>query len=200
MIRFHLFRALNPTERYPVSPLDLSFNGVRYDLTLPPRVGIAFARLLSPDGPYRRLDNYCHPTGFDVLRSIPYSLELERTFAAYAQSESRVESTEQGVPVGYIVQQAAANAAAAKQILLSVIQGPTLTLDVVDWLFGHAPFIDYCGGFEVAHICSYTSADEREIALDAAAGIFDDAEPNLYRPHVTHLTINKSSHTEENCP
>jgi hypothetical protein len=190
MIRFHLFRALNPTERYPASPIDLSFNGVRYDLTLPPRVGIAFARLLSPDGPFRRLDNYCHSTGFDVFRSIPYSFETDRPLAAYAESESHIESTEQGVPIGYILQQAAANAAAAKQILLSVIQGPTLTLDVVDWLFGHAAFMDYCGGFEIAHICCYASVDERETALDAAAGVFDDAEPNLYRPHVTHLTIN----------
>ena len=189
MTRFYLFRALNPTKRYPVSPIDLSFNGVRYDLTLPPRVGITFARLLGPDGPFRRLDNYCHPTGFDVLRTIPYSFEAERAFAAYAESESRVELTEQGVPVGYVVEHAAANAAAAKKILLSIIQGPALTLDVVDWLFGHAPFMDYCGGFEIAHICCYASIDERETALDAAAGAFDDAEPNLYRPHVTHLTM-----------
>jgi len=190
MIRFHLFRALNPTERYPVSPIDLSFSGVRYDLTLPPRVGIAFARLLSPEGYFRRLDNYCHPNGFEILRTIPYSFQPERTFAGYAESESHVESTEQGVPVGYILQQVATNAEAAKQILLSIIQGPSLPFDVVDWLFGHAPFIDYCGGFEIAHICCYSSAEERETALDAAAGALDDAEPNLYHPHVTHLSTN----------
>ena len=190
MIRFHLFRALNPTERYPASPIDLSFNEVRYDLALPPRVGIAFARLLSPDGPFHRLDSYCHPTGFDVLRTIPYSFQPDRTFAGYAECESHVESTEHGVPIGYILQQAAANAASAKQILLSVIHGPALTLDVVDWLFGYAPFMDYCGGFEIAHICCYASVDERVTALDAAAGVFDEAEPNPYRPHVTHVTIN----------
>lgn len=190
MIRFHLFRALNPTERYPASPIDLSFSGVRYDLTLPPRIGIAFARLLSADGPFLRLDDYCNPAGFDVIRSIPNSFEPEHTLAAYAESHSFDESTEQGVPVGYILQQAAANAEAAKQILLSVIQGPSLPFDVVDWLFGHAPFMDYCGGFEIAHICCYSSAEEREAALDAAAGAFDDAEPNLYNPHVTHLSIN----------
>lgn len=200
MMRFHLFRALNPTERYPASPIDLSFNGVRYDLTLPPRVGIALFRLLSPEGPLLRAENYCTPFAFDVIRSLPYSFEPDRKVAAYAECEDHVEFADQVAPVGYVMQLAAANAAATHRIMLSTIQGPTQTFDVVDWLFGHAPFMDYCGGFEIAHICCYAGVDERETALDAAAGKFDAAEPNLYQPHVTYLNIDQSNQSEENRP
>ena len=200
MIRFHLFRALQPAARYPVSPLDLSFNGVRYDLTLPPRVGIAFAHLLSSGGPFHRLSQYCNVTGFDALRTGPDSFRSGRPLGAYAEFESCVESTAQGVPIGFVAQFAAADAAAARKILRSAIDGKTFTFDVVDWIFGHAPFLDYAGGFEIAHVCSYASTDEREFALDAAAGFFDDAEPNPHRPHVTRLTVWSSSPAKENCP
>ncbi len=200
MNRFHLFRALNPTKDYPASPIDLSFNGTRYDLTLPPRIGIAYAKLLSTEGPFHRLDNYCSPIGFDTLRTIHYSFEPDRKVAAYAECEDRFELTDQVVPVGYVMQLAAANAAAAHRILLSTIQGPTQTFDVVDWLFGHAPFIDYCGGFEIAHICCYAGVDERETAFDAAAGKYDDAEPDLYHTHVTYLNTNLSTCAKENHP
>ena len=198
MTRLHLFRALNPTDKYPFSPIDLSFNGVRYDLILPPRIGITLTRLLSSDGPFRRLDNFCLPDGLDAIRSNPLSFELEQGIPAYAEYQSHVEMPEQGVPVGYIVQHAAANPVAAKQILLSIIGENSFTLDVIDWLLEHAPFIEYSGGFEVAHVCCFTNETERESALDTAAGLLDDAEPDLYQPHVTRLHIYQSTQEEEN--
>lgn len=196
MTRLHLFRPLNPTAKYPASPIDLSFNGIRYDLTLPPRVGIAFAQLLSPVGQFRRLDSHCNPAAFSSFSSVSPRLGSDRS-AAYAAYEFRAESNSTGVPVGYVLQRAAANAPAAKKIVLSVIQGPSLPFDVVDWLFTHAPFMDYCGGFEVAHICCYTGTEDREIALAAAAGSLDKTEPNLYQPHVTRLLIGQSGIQEE---
>ena len=199
MNRFHLFRALNPTTNYPASPINLCFNGVRYDLILPPRVGIAFSRQLSPKGSLKRIEDYCSPTGFDTLRTKPDSFTETRNLAAYAESDSQVETIDQGVPVGYIAQLAAANVVAAKKILMSVISGK-FTFDVVDWLFGHAPFLDYSGGFELAHVCCYASTEERETAIAAANGEFDDAEPNMYRPHVTTIRLDSPNAAMENRP
>jgi hypothetical protein len=171
MNRFHLFRALGPSKKYPTCPMNLSFKGVRYDLILPPRTGIEFARLLSPNGQYRLAELSLH-----------------------------IESADYGVPVGYILQQVIATPAEAKQILISAFDGETFPFDVVDWIVGHAPFLDYCGGFEVAHVCWYASDEERQTALDAAAGAFDDTEPDLYQLHVTHLNSCNSSPTEETYP
>lgn len=190
MNRFYFFRALNPTAKYPVSSIDLSVDGVRYDLSLPPRVGIAFSRLLNDKGPFKRIESFCSPSGFDLLRTSPNSFEPDIRLAAYAESEARVESIEQDVLSGHIIQRAAANAAAAKEILRSVIDGG-FTFDVIDWIFGHAPFLDYSGGFEIAHVCCYATAEERDEAFAAANGDFDDTEPDLYQPHVTTIHVGR---------
>ena len=190
MTRVYFFRPLNPTAKYPASPIDLSFDGVRYDLSLPPRVGIALARLLSAKGSFKRIERFCSPTGFNQLRANPNSFEPNVRLAAYAESEIHVEAVEHDVLLGYIIQRAAGNAASAKQILKSVIDGG-FTFDVIDWIFGHAPFLDNSGGFEIAHVCCYATAEEREIAIAAANGDFDDAEPDLYQPHVTTIQLER---------
>ena len=190
MNRFYFFRGLHPSPKYPVSPLNLSLNGVDFDLSLPSRVGIAFARLLSTVGPFQRADHLCSPTRFDQLRSDPKLFGPIAKLAAYAETESRFESVEQDVLLGYIIQRAAANAAAAKKILKSAIG--MVPLDVIDWIFGHAPFLDYSGGFEITHVCCYASAEERDVAIAAANGDFDDAEPDLYQPHVTTIHVERA--------
>lgn len=196
MTRLYLFRALNPTAKYPVSMIDLAFNGIRYDLTLPPRVGIAFSRLLDPVEATGRKRMYSNPGAFSSLTSVSPNFGSARS-ASYAAYESRAESRSSGVPVGYILQRVAASTHAAKEILLSVIQGPTLPFDVTDWLLGHAPFMDYCGGFEVAHVCCYTGVEEQERALAAAAGALDDAEPSQYQLHVTRLPSRRGASAKE---
>ena len=188
MNRFYFFRAIHPTSKYPVSPLNLSLNGVDFDLSMPPRVGIAFARLLSTAGSFQRADNFCSPTRFDQLRSDSKLFGPVTKLAAYAETESRFESVEQDVLLGCIIQRGAANAAAAKKILRSVIDGG-FTFDVIDWVFGHAPFLDYSGGFEITHVCCYATAEERETANAAANGEFDDDEPDLYQPHLTTIHV-----------
>ncbi len=191
MTGLHLFRALRPTNQYPTSPLDLSFDGVRYDLILPPRVGNAFAnRLGRRCGGFQRITSLCKPTSFEQVRSRPEVLKLQGKLPAYAEVESQVELVEQGIPVGYVVQYAAVNDVAATIILESVISGE-FTFDVVDWLFSHAPFLDYSGGFELARIHGYVTDDGRLRALDSAAGRYDDTEPDPYRPYVTPIPLSK---------
>lgn len=191
MTSLHLFRALRPTGRYPASPLNLSFDGVCYDLILPPRVGNAFVtRIGRRSGGFRRIAALCTPATFEQVRSGPEVLKLPGKLPAYAESEALVERIEQGIPVGYVVQHAAVNAAAAKIILESAISGE-FTFDVVDWLFSHAPFLDYSGGFELARVCSYVTDDGRSRALDFAAGRFNDTELDPYRPYVTFVPLSK---------
>ena len=195
MNRQFLFRALKPSLGYPISPLDLLLKGVRYDLILPTRIGIAFKNLLSEGGPYHRLDSHCCQSGFELLRTQPEKFASENP--SYAETCDEQELGTSDVPVGYIVQHSAANTAAAKKIQLAVIEGPTLSFDVIDWIFGHAPILEFSGGFEIAQLCTYAGHDEREAAIATAAGAFDEAEPNPYQPHVTRLFVEKQSRIQE---
>lgn len=195
MNRQFLFRALKPSLGYPISPLDLLLKGVRYDLILPTRIGIAFKNLLSEGGPYHRLDSHCCQSGFEMLRTQAEKFASE--IPSHAETCDEQELGTSDVPVGYIVQQFAANAAAAKKIQLAVIEGPPLSFDVIDWIFGHAPVLEFSGGFEIAHVCTYAGHDEREAAIATAAGAFDEAQPNPYQPHVTRLFVEKQSRNQE---
>lgn len=195
MNRQILFRALKPIAGYPFSPLDLSLNGVRYDLILPTRVGIAFKNLLSDCGPYHRLDSHCCQSSFEMLRTQPEKFASE--IPSYAETCDKQELGTADVPVGYIVQHSAANAAAAQKIQLAVIEGPPLSFDVIDWIFGHAPILEFSGGFEIAQLITYAGHDERETAIASAAGTFDEAEPNPYQPHVTRLFVEKQARNQE---
>lgn len=186
MNRLYLFRALLPTSKYPTSSLDISLNSVRYDLVLPIRVGIALSKLLGPESEFRRCNEYCTPTGFSLLRSTFRPFGANQADACYADAESRFESFKNGVLLGDILQFAAGNEAAAKTILESVIDG-TLDFDVIDWIFGHAPYLDYSGGFEIVQWISYATDDEKKIAVATACGAFDNSEPSQYQPHVTQL-------------
>lgn len=195
MNRQFLFRALKPSPGYPISPLDLLLNGVRYDLILPARVGIAFKNLLIADGPYRRLDSHCCQSGFEMLRTQPEQFASNNP--SYAETNDEQELGTADVPIGYIVQYSAANASAAKKIQLAVIEGPPLSFDVIDWIFGHAPILEFSGGFEIAQFITYAGHDERETAIASAAGTFDEAEPNPYQPHVTRLFVEKQARNQE---
>lgn len=102
-----------------------------------------------------------------------------------------VDADDGPLPRGYIVQHYAANAATAHCIMRAVIEGPPLPLDVIDWIFGHGPVLDYCGGFEIAHLCPFIGRDERDTAHACANGELDDGEPDTYQPHVTRLAANQ---------
>ena len=184
MNRRYLFRALLPTSKYPTSSLTISLNSVRYDLILPNRVGIALSKLLGPESNFRRCDEYCSPTGFSALRTRFRPFGERQADACYATAESPTESFENGILLGDILQFAAGNETAAKSILESVIDGH-FDFDVIDWIFLHAPYLDYCGGFEILHWISYATDGEKGIAT--AGDALDNAEASQYRPHVTHL-------------
>ena len=186
MNRRYLFRALLPTSKYPTSALDISVNAVRYDLILPNRVGIALSKRVGPEGDFRRCNEYCSPTGFAALRSTFRPFAENQKDLCYAAAESRFESFNDDVLLGDILQFSAGNEAAAKSILESVIDGG-FDFDVIDWIFQHAPYLDYCGGFEILHWISYATEGEKRIAVATAGGAFDNTEASQYRPHGTHL-------------
>lgn len=173
---------------YPKSPLDLLFDDLRYDYVLPIQAGIEITQLLLPTGPFRCLDQYCSQQGFEALRMLPAEFLPTQNDPFCAEAGTCIDVLDDRLPRGYIVQRYAANAVAAKRILRAVIEGPLLSVWVIDWLLGHAPLLDYCGGFEITHLCPFVGDDERDTALAAASGLLDGDVPETYSPHLTRLT------------
>lgn len=198
MTPLYLFRPLRPTSKYPRKSLDLHLNGVRYDLPLPARVWHALKKQLSADGPFNRQNDSCCPKGMSALRADPRL--LKDNFGTYAEAEESHLVADQGMPTGHICQQAAANAAAAKQILWSSIDGETFPFDVVMWLFQHADRLDYSGGFEIARAFFFTNAFEMDLATAAVAGAFDELDADAYRPPLVVIQSANPATPLETCP
>lgn len=89
MIRLDFFRAIAPTDDYPVVPFPLYLCGVEYDIPLASCVADELANLLSLKGPFHRLEHHCSPVGIELLRSCPSSFQPECEYAAYAESRVR---------------------------------------------------------------------------------------------------------------
>lgn len=198
MMPLYLFRPLRPTSKYPRKSLDLHLNGVRYDLPLPARVWHALRKQLSPKGPFHRRVDSCSPEGIAALRADPS--RLKSNLGAYAEAEETFLVANHGMPTGHIWQQAAANPAAAKQILWSAIDGETFPFDVVMWLFQHADRLDYSGGFEICRALFFTNAFEMDLATAAAAGAFDELDADAYRPPLVVIKSANPATALETCP
>jgi hypothetical protein len=177
MIRFDLFRALEPDQKYPMPPLDVKFRDVSYDLPLPPPVGDVFGELLRPGGPFLKLDNYCDRIGIDALRFRPERFEDEHSFGSYALSRTRVRAVRHGVEMGYVVLQAAASQIAATKITEFARKGRFLP-EASDWITTNAHFLVQSGGFEMVRVFYYFNDEERQ-AVEEIFGLFGDDHLSL---------------------
>lgn len=209
---FHLFRALNPDDRYPTTPFNIKLKDLRYHLPLPPPVGDHLADLLSSKGPFLCLERYCNPAGIDLLRSNPAGFEIGSGMPSYAESEIRVEAIQDGRVMGYIMQQAATNALAAQEILRFAIedwashQGSIAFAGseheaAIEWVMQYGTFFQHCGGFEMVRISYYFNADEQNAAYSMIDGDFSDPMPSeLKEDHQRFALFRDLLERSRKCP
>ena len=177
MIRYDLFRALNPDDKYPHTPFDVKLNSLRYDLPLPPPVGDVLLDLLSPKGPFRRLHGRCTPAGIEILRTSPDAFESERGVPSYAESEVVVEATPGRLVMGYVLHQVAASAATASEIARRAAEGGFSDVAAAEWITQNCIFFQHCGGFELACVPYYFNTDEKDVVFSFVDGAVCRTEP-----------------------
>jgi hypothetical protein len=155
----------------------VTLNDIRYDLPLPAQVADALLAILGRDGPFRRLDRYCDSLGIDRLRSNPSILQSD-PYPSYAEGELRFTVTDRHHPMGYCLQQAVANQAAAQEIVRFGIEAG-LEEDVMQWIMTFSPFLIESGGFEIVRAWHYFSAKERDTVYAQLDGAVVTHDPKL---------------------
>lgn len=177
MIRYDVFRALAPEEKYPDTPFAFRLNGVKYDLPLPPPVGDVLGDMLTKSGPFYSLDRYSSPEGVDEVRSDARCIDLPSRAPACADAEFRVDLTEPNNVMGYVSQIAVANRWAAAEIVRRAISTDTFDADVAEWITARFSFFHFCGGFEIARVSYYFDADEKTTVLAMIDGVSTSRNP-----------------------
>lgn len=180
MIRFNLFRALNPDEEYPNTLLNVSLREVKFDLPLPPTVCDALLEVLLRSGNFARIGKLCSPTGMQKIRSEPEAFDAATALPTFAGCEVIEDVTEPGLEIGYTLDMIAVNASAARKILHLAVEGGTFDEEVDVWIVNRIAYFTYCGGFEIARLLYYTDADEQAIVsnfVDSAS--FGDQSKSL---------------------
>lgn len=163
MIRLDLFRALNPTADYPSSPLNLSLNGVKYDLLLPPAIADVLSRNASLDNGLVRLDKFCDQLGFDQLRRTPQAFHsLAAGKPAYADAETALELRDTRVPSGYLARFVAVSLPPVLSIIDVIQHLKIVEPGVAIYIRENPRSFRECGGFEVARVVYYFNEVERE--------------------------------------
>ena len=172
MIRYTLLRALDPDASYPKKLFGLSLNGVPYDLPLPDSIGDALAAILSPRGPFTRIDHLSNRAG---IHSFCVNSKRYDTEPCYAESELRLETNNGSLLMGSLLQHAAASKLTAAEIVRFALDeslsaatqsdGPIeagLSSELTEWILQHSKFLQHCGGFELMRATYYfkTSAEE----------------------------------------
>lgn len=155
MKRLNVFRALNPSKKYPLSPFNVTAQQVKYDLPLPAFVADSLAYELSPKGHFHRVEQFCTPLGIEKVRLKPQAFEPANQQPAYAESIWQFNLSNFGAPMGYLSEQAACNSLAATEILRYAIEEERFTKDVCDFILNRHAFFFNCGGFEIARLTYY---------------------------------------------
>lgn len=159
MINLALLHAIEPDHQFPSTPFNLTLNEVRYHLPVPQSVAEYLAGLLSPKGPFRRLD-LCNPEGIETLRTRPEAFELDRGLPTYADSQMNIQS-DHGA---WSVQEIAVSSLAAAEIERLAIEGGIIMSDVSDWIMQNSIYFQHCGGFVLARLCYRFNADDKAIS------------------------------------
>jgi len=161
LTRLNFFRALNPEENYPKTPLGLIAHRTKYDLLLPTFVADALANELSPVGPFCHLDEFCTPMGMNTVRLTPPAFDPAQNRSAYVESRLHLDLNRNGQTMGCVMEQAACNTLAAADIFRFAMEGKRFEAKVADWILNRSPFFLSCRGFEINHITYYSNMEEK---------------------------------------
>jgi hypothetical protein len=177
LTRLDFFRALNPEENYPKSPLGLLTHRIKYDLLLPAFVADALAKELSPLGTFDRFDEFCTPMGVNAVRLTPSAFDPAQNRSAYAESRSHLDLSRDGQTMGCVMEQAACNTMAAADIFRFAMEGERFETKVADWILNRSPFFLSCRGFETNRITYYSDLDEKDAVDASVCGVSVSQEP-----------------------
>ena len=184
MINYSLFQALAPDDKFPSTPFNLTLNEFRYHLPVPQNVADYLAGLLSPKGPFRRLD-LCDPDGIEIFRTQPAAFELNRGLPTYAESVTNVR-TDHGA---WFVHEIAVSSLAAAEIERLAIEDGIIMSDVSDWLMQNSIYFQHCGGFVLARLRYYFDADDMSEISRHADGTDEPIARNRLAEHRNHLGL-----------
>lgn len=176
MIRYDLFRAIDPDDKFPSTPFNVRMNNLSYNLPLPQHVGDALSDLLSPKGPFFRLDGKCNPDGIYILSNRPKAFDQQRTIPSYAEATTRIETNYGGPLMGYVLQQGVASKLTAAEIARFALEGG-IEPEATDWIMKNSMFFYHCGGFEFARVSYYFNADEKNVVYTIVDGAVNYPEP-----------------------
>jgi hypothetical protein len=184
MIHYAFFQALNPDHQFPSTPFNLKLNDVRYHLPVPQNVADYLAGLLSPRGPFRKLD-LCNPEGIETLRTRPEAFELDCGMPTYAESEMNIQS-DHGA---WSVHEIAVSSLTAAEIERFAIEGQILMSDVTLWLMQNSIYFQHCGGFVLARLRYCFNADDKAVISRFADGIRKPTATNEVAEQNSHLGL-----------
>ena len=162
MIRYDVFRAVNPDESYPNTLFNVSIRKLKYDLPLPPYVCDELIKALTQSEKFERVEKFCSPLGLQKVRSELLSLETANRSPAYAGCKVLEDITEPELVNGYVLDLIAVNESAVREILRLAIEEQVFTDEVDAWIINHGSFFRYCRGFEIARMFFYADAEEKD--------------------------------------
>ena len=184
MINYSLFQALSPDDQFPSTPFNLTLNDVRYHLPVPQNVADYLAGLLSPKGPFRRLD-ICNPEGIEILRTRPEAFELDRGMPTYAESEMIVQS-DHGA---WTVHEIAVSSLTSIEIERFAIEGGIVMSDVTKWIMQNSIYFQHCGGFVLARLRYCFDANDKVVNNRFADGTPKPTATNEQAKQRDHLGL-----------
>lgn len=168
MIRFDFFRALSPSSDYPNTPLNLTFDEVKYDLVLPDYVSDVLITNASLDNGLSRLDKYCNREGFCRLRNSPQEFQaLAAGMPAFANAEFAFDACNDGVPSGYIARFVAISLPPITTIIDVLHHLKIVEPGVQKYIRQNPKYFKEAGAFEVARVVYYfNEQDQRDLRTD----------------------------------
>lgn len=188
MLTLCAFTALAPSTSYPMSPFEMTLEGVRYELPLPVFVGEAIVGTIkAPKLGFRRLADFCTLDGLELLRSKLSRLDFEAgNSPAYADAELWMERTgERDEPLkGSILNRTIMSSKGALSLLKLAENTDIFGTDVADYLIRREAFLRHCGGFEMLRARYYLDSVERAAALRT----LDDSQPNALTEYAKQKT------------
>lgn len=184
MLRYDVFRALNPTEDYPVSLFSVVIRGVPYDLALPPEVcDLIFES--NCGSKYERIDQLCSPNGFARLRENPALLDHPDDLPAFAGCEVREDTTGPDTVTGYTLHLLAFNEEVVRSLFMRPVERGSLADKASHWVKEHFYHLLYSGGFEVArYLCYTSSAEKKEVETFVSRVAYGGEADDLLERHV----------------
>ena len=150
-----------------------------YDLLLPAFVADALAKVLSPVGPFCRLEELYTPKGMNTVRLMPPTFDSAETRSAYVESRLHHDLSRDGQMMGCVMEQAACNTQAAADIFRFAMEGKRFEAKAADWILNRSPFFLCCRGFEINRITYHFDFD------------FDFEEKNTVDISVCGVSVNQ---------